>query len=1207
MTSLLTINHYIDQVNNFIDGVRQSNGGYYVFAARPNPWLAADGTVDETNVGSVDNSVAQIELDTFNELIFGKAVSNSDVAHVIPKKVWTANTVYAQYDQNDPNLYTKDFYVLTTPAYGVYKCIFNNSGANSTVMPTLVLTDGPFETGDGYVWKYMYTVDPTANAKFTSASFIPVTANAEVQGNATPGTIDVINISNGGLGYAVYETGTVQAVVDRNTIKISNTSSSTNGYYNRSSIYLKSGYGAGQIREISGYNGVAKTLTIAAPIDVYTRLDLTNTSFTVGGGSVGETVRQVVDTIATSNTIGYFSSGSNVQQTDTGITALVLTANASSLKVYRYNTATLFDSRLPIRDTSDTGILRSTTSEKKVNVSNSSALFSSVVLTSGSGYTSNATVTITSNSGSGAVANASANGSGKITAILLSSNGTGYLSEPLVTVSPPSAQAFNGNSAVTEGTGAGANNIIQLGAAAARFVAADIVTYTVSPGSNAVGGLTSGSQYYIQFANSSHVALSLTSNTNPLNRIVLTKGSSDTGHSLRGQTATGRIFPRNLVAVNTASGTSGFTTDFPLNSYIRVGQNANNNIRRVAFVNSTSIAVDIPFILSEDGVNTFSMSTVTEPLTISVATATSTVSNSTVDIRQLDISNFVVNGASFIVGERVQAVNDSNTALGANGTVAFTNNSVLVISGALGAWPAGEKVRGLTSLQRADIDAVTQTPSVTVTNPSGQFLIGFPVAFSDTAGTSTGTAVIYDTVNLISGSMDYEIGPTVKITGDGEGATAVAEVDTFTGAVSGITMITPGNNYTEASIEIYANTLYGNGASATATISPLLGHGADPVTELGARYAAITTKFDTLINESYLLPSVTSYRKVGIIKDPVFANAAITLQNFNVVNLTLSNTSGAWTNGEVVVQESTNAAGVVITGNNTSLTLRDTIGEFIQSTNTSLKVEGYSSGAAANVSVVSILRFANGDVITQDGTGATAAVVGGNNTTIQVSNIVGRFANGLAIASPNTNARAVVNSISVRAGTRNVTTSYGLRFNQTGRLTLGPNTAAFSDFEVITQGTTRARAKVLSGTSDLDLTVTPVSISPFALGDVVTNQATSANGTVIFANNTFVRLTAVSNVQQFSVGNRINSISANADIANVHSVLVVYDVSKSNQFAVGANPITGSSSGAVATCIGITNPDLIRESGKVIYTESSNTVIDRDQGTTEEIRLVIKF
>jgi len=1213
MTSLLTINHYIDQVNNFIESVEQSNGAYYVFAAKPDPWLAADGTIDETNVIDVNSSVAQIELDTFNDLIFGKVIANTDIIHVAPRNTWSVNEVYDQYDQTDPALYSKNYYVLTTPSYGVYKCIYNNNRSNSTVMPSLVLTDGTFETSDGYVWKYMFTVDPSANTRFTSQSFIPVTPNTEVQGNAVPGTIDVINIANGGFGYNVYETGQVQAIIDRNTIKISNTSSSVNSYYNRSSIYLKSGFGAGQIREITGYNGVAKTVTVGN-IDVFTRFDLTDISFVTGGGSVGETIRQTVDTIATSNTVGYFNSSANVRQSDTEVTALVLSANSSSLRVFRYNSSVAFDGRLPIRDTGDSGALISNTADKRVLVSTNTSLFSTVLLTSGSGYAGNATVIIVSNTGLDGVANATANSTGKITAISISSNGTGYLSEPSVAVSPPIAQTFNANTAVTNGVGAGANNIIEL-ATAPRLVAGDIVTYSVAAGNTAIGGLSSGLQYYIQFANATHIALSPTANTDAANRIALTPGESETGHSIQGQTATGRIFPRNIVAANATGGTTDYTTDFPINSYIRVGENSNNNIRRVSFVNSTSIVVDIPFITfssAGDGVNanTFKLSTVTEPLTISVSTASGVVSNSTIDFRQFEISNFTVNGASFLVGERVQAVDSANATLGANGTVSFTNNSVLIISGALGVWAAGQKVRGLSSFQRADIDAVTQNPSVTVKNPNGQFTIGFPVIFTDTSGTLTGNATLFDVVNLTAGSIDYEIGPTVKITGDGAGALAVAEVDTSVGtanAVSRITVINPGNNYTEAAIEIYANTNFGTDASATATISPLLGHGADPVTELGARYAAITTKFDTLINESYFLPTKTSFRKTGILKDPLFANAAITLQDFNAVNLTLINTTGSWTNGEIVVQESSNAAGIVITGNSTSLTLRDTVGDFIVSTNNTLTVQGYSSSTSANVSLVSILRFSTGDIVTQEGTGAKAVVVGGNNTTIQVSNVVGRFANGLALTTPSTDAKAVVNAISVRSGTRNVTSSYGIRFNQTGRLTFGSNTNSFADYEVITQSSTNARAKVLSGTTDLDLGVTPISLTNFSIGDVVTNEDTNANGTVIFANSTLVRLTGVSNVQQFSVGNRINSISANADIANVYSVLVVYDVSKFQQFTIGTNPITGANSGAVGTCIAVSNPDLLRESGKVIYTESSNTVIDRDQDTTEEIRLVIKF
>lgn len=1208
MTSLLTINYYVDQVNNFIESVQHSNGAYYVFAARPNPWTAPDGSVDESFVQVVNTSVAQIELDTFNELLFGKVVANNDIIHVVPRKTWTVNTVYAQYDQNDKDMYTKDFYVLTTPAYNVYKCIYNNKGANSTVIPSLVVTDGTFETSDGYIWKYMYTVDPTSNTKFTSTSFIPVNPDLGVQGNAVPGTIDVINIANGGVGYNAYEIGQIQAIIDGNTIKIANTSSAANGYYNRSSIYLKSGFGTGQIREITGYNGVAKTVTIADPIDLYTRFDLANATFTTGGGSVGEKIQQIVDTVVLANTVGYFNTTANVIQTDSGVTALVLSSNNSTLRLARYNRSVEFTAALPIRDTADTGTLMSTTADERVNISTNTELFSTLLLTTGSGYIGNATVTITSNTGTGGVANASVT-SGKVTAILISANGSGYLSEPIVTVASPTAQTFNANTAVTEGTGAGTNNVIAI-ATALSFTANDIITYSTAAGNTAIGGLVSGSQYYIQFANTTHVALSATANTVDANRIELTKGPTETGHIIQGQTATGRIFPRNIVASNNTSGTTNFVTDFPVNSYIRVGENVDTNIRRVVFSNAISIVVDSRFVNTVLAANTYKLSTAAEPLSINVSYANGIVSNSTVDSRQFSISNLDLMGVSFLVGERVQAVDGSNTALGANGTVSFTNNSVLVISAARGTWSAGQKVRGLTSFQRADIDAVTQTPSVIVKNPTGQFTIGFPVSFVDTADTLTGNATLFDAVNLTSGLIDYEIGPTVKITGDGQGAQAVAYVDTSVGtgnAISTITVINPGNNYTEAAIEIYANTDFGNNAIATASISPLLGHGADPVAELGARYAGITVKYDTLSNESYFLPSDLQFRKIGLLKDPMFANAAITLQDFNSVSLALSNTIGSWTNGEVVVQESTNAAGLVVAGNSTVLQVREVKGTFLQSTNNTLHVQGYSSGAEANVSIVSVLRFTTNNLITQEGTGARAVVVGGNNTTIQVSNVVGRFANGLAITTTASNARAVVNAISVRSGDRNVTTNFAQRFNQTGRLTLTSNTGAFSQYETVTQANTNAKGKVLTGISDLDLLLTPVSVSSFTIGDLVTNQVTNANGVVIFANTTYVKLTSVSNTQQFSVGNRINSTSANADIANVHSVLVLYDVSKFNQFTVSNNQIIGANSGAIGACKSITNPDLMRESGKVIYTESSNTVIDRDKSATEEIRLVVKF
>ena len=63
----------------------------------------------------------------------------------------------------------------------------------------------------------------------------------------------------------------------------------------------------------------------------------------------------------------------------------------------------------------------------------------------------------------------------------------------------------------------------------------DYVTYTVASGNTVISPLTSGSKYYVVGANTVGVKLSATKGGNA---IVLTKGVSETGHSLTGETAT---------------------------------------------------------------------------------------------------------------------------------------------------------------------------------------------------------------------------------------------------------------------------------------------------------------------------------------------------------------------------------------------------------------------------------------------------------------------------------------------------------------------------------------------------------------------------------------------------------------------------------------------------------------------------------------------
>lgn len=1210
MTSILNINHYIDQVNNFIHEVETANNSYYVYAAKPSPWLDQSGNVDESAVKAPNTSVSQVELDTFNEMVFGKQITAADVIHMVPRHDWVANTVYAQYDANDPLLYTKNFFVVTTGVndeYSVYKCIDNNKGANSTIKPNLVASQGTFRTGDGYIWKYMYTIDVSSNTKFTTASYIPVVANAAVQGNAIGGTIDAIRISNGGTGYSVYETGFAQQVMDTNSIKLSATASSLDNYYTRSSIYLKSGFGAGQVREISAYNGTSKIATLANSIDTYTRLDLVNTSFISGGGAVGETVTQEVDSISYISSTGYFNPNSSIVQSDSTVAAAILAANSTVLQVSKVNKSLDFSASLPFRSTSDSGIITSNTTHNKVNVSNSTGLSIGLVLTNGSGYTGNTTVTIAGPTGSfGATANATANSTGKITAINVSNSGTGYTTIPTVTVSAPTAQTFNANTAVTGGTGAGSNNVIALNTAAS-FVTGDRIIYSVSPGNTVIGGLSNNTTYFVQFANNTVVALSATANTDPLNRIALTKGLTETGHSLQGITATGLIYPANYLVSNAGSNATSFATDYPIGSYIRVGENANTNFRRVESVNSTVIVVNQGIANTILAANAYKLSTAALPSSIVTAVASGVVSNTNLDSLRISIANTSVNSSLFIIGERVEYVTSANVSLNANGIVSFSNTSSIFITGVSGTWNPNNRVRGLSSSLTADITAITQNPNVTLKNPSGTFTIGYPVDFKNPGGSNTGLATVYDVINLSSSLLEYEIGPTVKIEGDGSGAVAIATVDTSNGtgnAVSKVAVIYPGMNYTEANVTIYANTSFGSGATALAVVSPILGHGSDPIHELGARYAGIDVKFNTTQNESWYYPTDVSYRKVGVIKNPAFANVLISVTDFDRAALTLSNTSGSWVNGEIVVQNTSNAAGIVAFGNSTYLQVRNVKGTFVPA-NT---IYGYTSGANANVTAASLVRFSLGETVEQvnGGVGKVSLVV--SNNQYHLTNVIGKFVNGAVIYSNNSNAYATVNSISSYDGSRDLTTSFGLRFNQTARVTLTSNTGAFSEYEFVTQANTAARGMVVSGTSDLDLAIANVSGS-FATGDTLVNANTSANAKITFANSTYIRLTGVSNSAAFSVNNSINNgLGANAQVSNVYSVLILSDVSKANNFSASAiNTITGSNSGSTGIIRGVINPDLIRESGRVTYMESSNTVVDRSLNTTEEIRLVVKF
>lgn len=217
--------------------------------------------------------------DMYDELIFGKHVTSSDVVHMIRNISWVSGTVYDMYDSAMTTPELKNFYAVTNEAgtRHVFKCLNNNGGAPSTVQPLRGETnpeDDFYQTSDLYQWKYMYSITPSDYLKFATASYVPVFENADVKANAIPGSIDTLILENGGKFYYSYALGNIkEAEVGGDPLNYSIESSTStplsanNVYYENNSIYITSGPGKGEIRTITDYftSGGERKILIDSP------------------------------------------------------------------------------------------------------------------------------------------------------------------------------------------------------------------------------------------------------------------------------------------------------------------------------------------------------------------------------------------------------------------------------------------------------------------------------------------------------------------------------------------------------------------------------------------------------------------------------------------------------------------------------------------------------------------------------------------------------------------------------------------------------------------------------------------------------------------------------------------------------------------------------------------------------------------------------
>jgi len=257
MAAIITKKFRIHNSKQLIEAFSEAESDkIYLFIGKVSNWP------DEATAPTPTDSVIVTDYSQWDDMIAAKRIGSTDVSHVIARKNWTTGTAYAQYDAEATNLYSTDFYVMNSNFY-VYKVISNNNGANSTVEP-IGSSTSVFETADGYLWKFMYEISGAKALKFITPAYIPVqtlstsdgSSQWSVQTAAVDGSIENIDIINGGSGYNQVLSADVATSTNANTFNISVSASSASAntdFYVGASVYVNSGTGVGQLGTILSY------------------------------------------------------------------------------------------------------------------------------------------------------------------------------------------------------------------------------------------------------------------------------------------------------------------------------------------------------------------------------------------------------------------------------------------------------------------------------------------------------------------------------------------------------------------------------------------------------------------------------------------------------------------------------------------------------------------------------------------------------------------------------------------------------------------------------------------------------------------------------------------------------------------------------------------------------------------------------------------
>ena len=204
----------IDSIKTDFDN---ASNRYYIGLGKSEQFNTADTVPDALN--------HDFEERTFRNAL--QAIMEvSDFTFVVERENWSAGTKYSAYNDKQVANPNPSYYVMNDENQ-VYICIQQGKNANGDVVNSTVKPTGEatsiLSTGDGYLWKFLYSISAASANKFVSANFIPVKLQGAtdssspaadikqlaIQTAAVAGQIVGYEVLDGGSGYTSAPTITI--------------------------------------------------------------------------------------------------------------------------------------------------------------------------------------------------------------------------------------------------------------------------------------------------------------------------------------------------------------------------------------------------------------------------------------------------------------------------------------------------------------------------------------------------------------------------------------------------------------------------------------------------------------------------------------------------------------------------------------------------------------------------------------------------------------------------------------------------------------------------------------------------------------------------------------------------------------------------------------------------------------------------------------